>query len=68
MLQITVNNQPQKVQANATVTDVLVANHIKETKGVAVALNDLIIPKTLWNRHQVKQGDRMTIITATAGG
>ncbi|WP_437918464.1 sulfur carrier protein ThiS [Sphingobacterium sp. LRF_L2] len=37
-------------------------------KGIAVALNQHVIPRSNWNDTFVKQHDELLIITATQGG
>lgn len=36
--------------------------------GIAVAVNEEIIPKTNWDTYQVQDNDNILIITATQGG
>ncbi len=37
-------------------------------RGLAVAVNNEIIPKSEWNKVSIKDSDRIEIITATQGG
>jgi len=39
-----------------------------QRKGVAMALNEAILPRSEWDEHVVRQGDRIEIVTAAAGG
>ena len=39
-----------------------------EQKGIAVALHQKVIPKERWDRTNLKEEDKITIITATQGG
>lgn len=41
---------------------------INDFKGLAVAVNDNVIPKITWSAYQVKENDTITIIRATQGG
>ena len=41
---------------------------IAEQKGIAVALHQKVIPKERWDRTNLKEEDKITIITATQGG
>ncbi|MFH7016793.1 sulfur carrier protein ThiS [Flavobacterium sp. FlaQc-47] len=36
--------------------------------GIAVAINNTIIPKTNWDQHFVRETDEILIISATQGG
>ena len=38
------------------------------TRGVAVAVNGTIVPKSLWHSHVIADGDRVEVVTAAAGG
>lgn len=37
-------------------------------RGIAVAINDEILPKSNWDNYLVKENDNILIITATQGG
>ena len=37
-------------------------------KGIAIAVNDRVIPKSSWESHQLLSSDQITIITAAQGG
>jgi sulfur carrier protein len=41
---------------------------VPNTKGIAIAVNQQIIPKSQWNTHSIKHGDQLTLIKATQGG
>lgn len=40
----------------------------KEPRGVAVALNDMIIPKSKWNETVLNENDNVEIVHAVQGG
>jgi sulfur carrier protein len=44
--------------------------HLKIDKesGIAISINDLIIPRVKWNDIKIDPDDRITIIKATQGG
>ena len=46
----------------------LQANELFHSSGIAVAINDEIIPKDSWSDYQLKEQDNILVITATAGG
>jgi sulfur carrier protein len=41
---------------------------IDKESGIAVSINDLIIPRWKWNTIKIDQADKITIIKATQGG
>lgn len=51
-----------------TVAKLLEALDIEQRKGVAVALNDSVVPRSQWDTTGVEDGDRLEIIQATQGG
>lgn len=42
--------------------------NIAATSGVAVAVNEMIIPKKDWPSHKIIENDKILVITATQGG
>lgn len=64
---VTVNGQPTDLSADATVARVVtgVAGH--ET-GVAVAVNGDVVPRGAWSTTQLRDGDRVEVLTAVQGG
>lgn len=50
------------------ISKVLDARGFKSTKGLAVAINDAIIPKGQWEQTSISDNDKILIITATQGG
>jgi len=65
---IFINKKETKLTGETHVSALLKSNGIEDTKGIAVAINDEVIPKTNWSNHILKDQDKITIITATAGG
>lgn len=43
-------------------------NQLEDRKGIALALNEEVIPKSNWEEYVLKKEDKIMIITATAGG
>jgi sulfur carrier protein len=39
-----------------------------ETKGVAVAVNDEIVPRARWESTRLQPGDRVEVVRAVQGG
>ena len=39
-----------------------------QSRGLAVAVNDAVVPRADWPAHAVRPHDRITIIRATQGG
>lgn len=66
-MQVRLNNNTVSVQDNALLS-LLSEHQLSDKKGIAVALNDFVVPKSKWEATQLKEGDNVTIIQATAGG
>lgn len=63
-----VNNAPQEVAAACTVAEALTRLAMTSSRGVAVAVNDAVVPRAEWPAHRLREADRVTIIRATQGG
>lgn len=64
---INVNHQPKEI-TETTHLGSLLTNLQISTNGIAVAVNNQIITKSLWETTQLKERDEVTIIQATQGG
>ena len=42
--------------------------HVETPKGIAVAINNKVIPRSRWDQHLVNDNDHIIIIKATQGG
>jgi sulfur carrier protein len=63
-----VNNIAQEATDNQLLIDLLAALGLAQPRGLAVAVNDLVVPRAEWPTHAVQAHDRITIIRATQGG
>lgn len=64
---ITVNGTAWEGPAGSTVSD-LVAAWCPSPKGVAVARNGEVVPRSQWALTPIGDGDRVEIVAAAAGG
>lgn len=65
---VTVNKDQVDVPEQARLSDVFARLQLAETKGVALALNEQIVPKSAWETTELSEGDQVIIIGAVAGG
>ena len=65
---ICVNNINCVLNADATLTLALEHNGISSQKGIAVAVNNAVVPKAEWSTKILNENDKITIIKATQGG
>ncbi len=66
-MKLTINGEAREVPDDATIDDVLATLAIRR-EGVAVALNDDVVPRTQHAARRVHDGDALEIIVAVAGG
>jgi sulfur carrier protein len=62
-----VNGTPWDGPVGTTVAE-LVSQWCLSPRGIAVARNGDVIPKSRWERTQIVDGDQIEIVTAAAGG
>ena len=61
------NNQEVEVPSEASVLDVL-SQVGMAGDGVAVAVDNKVLPRAMWPRRAAEQGMRLTVIRAVCGG
>ena len=66
-MNVVVNGNPRAVPDEATVADVVRAVTAVE-RGVAVALNGEVVPRTGWPGAALREGDQVEVLTAAQGG
>jgi sulfur carrier protein len=64
---VTVNGAARTFAAAVTVADV-VAAEVADVRGVAVAVNGELVPRSTWPDAGVAEGDRIELLTAAQGG
>jgi sulfur carrier protein len=69
-LAITLNGISRHVSADVGLTDLLLELGISpdRSRGVAVALNDEVVPRAAWGSMAIREGDRLEVVTAKQGG
>ena len=67
-MEITVNQQLYTIPEGCTVQTLLSDVLGKLANGLAVAINQAIVSKNLWQTALLKHGDHIILITATQGG
>lgn len=66
-MQVTLNGEATEVADGATVAD-LVGGHLPSPRGVAVAVNAEVVPRSAWPSATLRDGDRVELLTAAQGG
>lgn len=65
-IQITINNEGK--QTEAANIQMLATELALPERGVALAVNNRVIPRTAWEGTALNEGDNVTIIKAAFGG
>ncbi len=68
MLELLVNSKPYRLPEPVSLADLMLANQLDQSSGIAVAVNDWVVPRTDWQATLLQNQDKITIITATQGG
>ena len=68
-MELTINHQKKEFNHLPSSLEVLMQLEAPgKSKGIAVAVNNLVIPKTSWADTMLRDKDSILIITATQGG
>ena len=68
MPEVTINLKTFEVSEHGTLADVLPLLQIAQADGIAIAVNEHVIPSGEWAGYLLQQGDRVFVIRATQGG
>lgn len=67
-MNIYINNKVQEIESDNKITDALNLLNLTSRQGVAVAVNNNIIPKAEWDNYILQAEDKITLIKAAQGG
>ncbi|MBP8192253.1 MAG: sulfur carrier protein ThiS [Chitinophagales bacterium] len=67
-MQITINNQSYTFDEHVSLEKAVLQLELEDTTGIALALNEEIIPRSKWNETILTNEDKIIIIGAVAGG
>jgi sulfur carrier protein len=70
LINIYLNGLPQEINlTEGTLAELLAHNGIlPDQKGIAVAVNMEVVPRTMWSATMIQAGDRVEIVQARQGG
>jgi sulfur carrier protein len=68
MVEVSINRQNMQVPGSGSLADVLEVLGIRETDGIAIAVNEEVIPKGEWKDFVLQPLDKVFVIRATQGG
>ncbi len=64
---ISLNNTQQHIETGISIATLLHSKAITR-QGIAIAVNNTVIPKAQWEQTLLQENDHVTIIQATQGG
>ena len=67
-MNIYVNNKLQEVPVQANIIAMLEVLNITSQKGIAIAINNNVVPGAEWQTYVLQDDDKVTLIKATQGG
>lgn len=67
-MEITLNNQPRHIPEQCSLQQLLDQLFAGPQQGIAVAINETVVPKDSWPDHPLQEKDEVLIIKATQGG
>ncbi|GIV60892.1 sulfur carrier protein ThiS [Rhodocaloribacter litoris] len=67
-MKLIVNGRPLETDATSIATLLRALDYATDGRGMAVAVNDAVVPRDRWDDVALSEGDRVEIIRATQGG
>jgi sulfur carrier protein len=67
-MEIIFNSSIQEIQEQTSIQIILNDLIGEKQKGIAVAVNETVVPKTKWNSYVLQPNDNVLVIKATQGG
>jgi|Deesub1362B_J571_1020462.scaffolds.fasta_scaffold01224_3 sulfur carrier protein len=62
------NDKKIEFSGPLTLKEALEQQGIRQVRGIAVAVNDRVVPKSEWETYHLQENDRILVIQATQGG
>jgi sulfur carrier protein len=67
-MEVTFNNQTRQIELHSTIQNALDIWVGEKQKGIAIAVNDVIVYKAQWGSYELQPDDNVLVITAFQGG
>lgn len=68
MIKVYLNNEEVETGSANSLDRFLSEMNLQGYGGMAVALNNVVVPKSQWEKQQLQNDDKIIVIRATAGG
>ncbi len=63
-----INNQKKEFSGRLSIVQLVQDLQLQSGRGLALAVNDQVVPKSEWETYSLNELDKVTIIRATQGG
>lgn len=67
-MKIQINDLEYHLEKEGALSSVFSLMNMALIPGIALALNNKVIPRSAWDKEALKDGDKILLITATQGG
>lgn len=68
-MNLVLNGSPEQLPDGALLPDLLALHgHTTAARGIAIALNGAVVPRTDWPTQQLTDGDAVELLVAVQGG
>ena len=67
-MRIELNGREVEVEARATVADAVAASGASVRRGVAVAVEGEVVPRSEWDATPLREGQQVDVLQAVQGG
>lgn len=67
-MEVIINNHTIEIPQSASLSDALALAGIQSPAGIAIAVNNEVVPKTSWENTALDEKDEILVIQATQGG
>jgi sulfur carrier protein len=67
-MEVIINHNKTTLEEATSLLALLQSQSLAEKKGIAVAVNNKVVPKAKWDAHVLRANDIITVIKATQGG
>ena len=68
MPEVSINQQVFQLPEDGCLADVLPLLGVSSADGIAIAVNEVVIPRGEWVGRRLREADRVFVIRATQGG
>ena len=67
IMNLIINNE-QKQFSGKNISELVRVLNLPAIRGIALAVNEKVVPRTEWEKFELKENDKVVLIKATQGG